>query len=73
MTGRQTLGDLLRRKMSDYGYTLDYTAKVLRITTSGLHNIIEGHVPRLSDAVKYRICLELDVDPMVLEEVLGEC
>lgn len=71
MTGQNRLGELIRRKMHDYGYTLDYTARLLRITTSGLHKIIEGHVPRLSDATKYRICLELDVDPRVLEEVSG--
>ena len=74
MTGRQTLGDLLRQKRIDYGYEdLDAMARDLMMEPWHLHRLLTSKKPRMSVETRYRICLKLDIAPRVLEEVLGEC
>ena len=68
MTGRQTLGELLRRRIRDYEYTVEQVAELVGMTPGGMYRLIEGKMPRLSDGMKYRICLVLDIAPSVMEE-----
>ena len=72
MTGRQTLGDLLRQKRIDYGYEdLDAMARDLMMEPWHLHRLLTSKKPRMSVETRYRICLALDVAPSVMEEVLN--
>ena len=68
MTGRQTLGETLRRRIRDYEYTVDQVAEIVGMTPGGMYRLLEGKMHVLSDGTKYRICLALDVAPSVMEE-----
>ena len=70
MTGRQTLGETLRRRIRDYEYTVEQVAELVGMTPGGMYRLLEGKMHVLSDGTKYRICLALDIAPRVLEEVL---
>lgn len=72
MTGRQTFGELLRRRIRDYEYTVEQAAELVGMTPGGMYKLIEGKIHALSDGMKYRICLALDIAPAVMEEVVGK-
>jgi hypothetical protein len=42
------------------------------MTPSGMYRLLEGKMHVLSDGMKYRICLALDIAPRVLEEVMEQ-
>lgn len=73
MTGRNAFGELLSRRIRDYEYTVEQVAELVGMTPGGMYRLLEGKMHVLSDGMKYRICLKLDIAPRVLEEVLGEC
>lgn len=68
MTGRQMLGETLRRRIRDYEYTVEQVAEIVGMTPGGMYRLLEGKMHVLSDGMKYRICLKLDIAPRVLEE-----
>ena len=68
MTGRNAFGELLSRRIRDYEYTVEQVAELVGMTPGGMYKLIAGHMPRLGEALKYRICLTLDIAPWVLEE-----
>lgn len=70
MTGRLTLGDLIRRRMKEYEYTVEALAEEIGMTPGGLYRLLGGSIPRIGEAKKYRLCLALDIAPRVLEEVI---
>lgn len=76
MTGRRRLGnmtlkELLTRKAEDYGYgTLTGMSKAWGLHPRTLGRIANGECG-LSLEMRQRIVRELDVDPAVLEEVVG--
>lgn len=72
MTGRQTFGELLRRRIRDYEYTVEQAAELVGMTPGGMYRLIEGKMHAPSDGLKYRICLAFDIAPRVLEEVAGK-
>lgn len=69
---RQTFGELLRRRIRDYEYTVEQAAKLVGMTPGVMYKLIEGKMHRLSDGMKYRICLALDIAPSVMEEGMRE-
>lgn len=73
MTGRQMLGETLRRRIRDYEYTVDQIAEIVGMTPGGMYRLLEGKMHVLSDGTKYRICLTLDIAPSVMEEGMGGC
>lgn len=68
MTGRQMLGETLRRRIRDYEYTVEQVAEIVGMTPGGMYRLLEGKMHVLSDGTKYRICLALDIAPSVMEE-----
>ena len=68
MTGRQMLGETLRRRIRDYEYTVEQVAELVGMTPGGMYRLLEGKMHVLSDGTKYRICLVLDIAPRVIEE-----
>ena len=68
MTGRQMLGETLRRRIRDYEYTVEQVAELVGMTPGGMYRLLEGKMHTLSDGTKYRICLALDIAPIVMEE-----
>ena len=68
MTGRRTLGETLRRRIRDYEYTIEQVAEMVGMTPGGMYKLLEGKMHALSDGTKYRICLALDIAPIVMEE-----
>lgn len=68
MTGRQMLGETLRRRIRDYEYTVEQVAEIVGMTPGGMYRLLEGKMHVLSDGMKYRICLKLGIAPRVLEE-----
>lgn len=68
MTGRRTLGETLRRRIRDYEYTIEQVAEMVGMTPGGMYKLLEGKMHALSDGAKYRICLALDIAPIVMEE-----
>ena len=67
-----TLGELLRRKKAEYEFeTIEQMAFELEVEPGYLYRLMNSKRMRLSANTKYRICLVLDVDPKVLEEVVG--
>ena len=73
MTGRLTLGELIRRRMKEYEYTVETLAAEIGMTPGGVYRLIGGSIPRVGAETKYRICLALDIAPSVMEEVSGGC
>ena len=69
---RQTFGELLRRRIRDYEYTVEQAAELVGMTPGGMYKLLEGKVHVLSDGMKYRICLALDIAPSVMEEGMRE-
>ena len=72
MTGRQMLGETLRRRIRDYEYTVEQVAEIVGMTLGGMYMLLEGKMHVLSDGTKYRICLVLDIAPRVIEEGMRE-
>lgn len=68
MTGRQMLGETLRRRIRDYEYTVEQAAELVGMTPGGMYRLLEGKMHVMSDGMKYRICLVLDIAPSVMEE-----
>ena len=67
-----TLKELLERKAKDYGYgTLRKMASAWGIDERGLLRVVNGEYG-LSLEMRQRIVRELDIDPAVIEEVVGK-
>lgn len=67
-----TLRELLERKAKDYGYgTLNGMARAWGIDERGLLRVANDEYG-LSLKMRQRIVRELDIDPTVMEEVVGK-
>ena len=73
MTGQERLGELIRRRMTDYEYTVETLAGEIGMTTGGLYRIIEGRTAKVSCEMKYRLCVALDIAPRAMEEGMRGC
>ena len=48
--------------------TVEQVAEMVGMTPGGMYRLLEGKMHVLSDGMKYRICLALDIAPRVMEE-----
>lgn len=44
MTGRQMLGETLRRRIRDYEYTVEQVAEIVGMTPGGMYRLLPGLV-----------------------------